>query len=286
MGGFIFLIPVLFVSLLFFTSQSSLAKVCLFVMLGYGIIGFLDDYIKIKYKHNEGLKPYQKIIFQLFIAIIMCVFAYKNVYIGTTLIVPFSSVTIDLGYLILPFVVFIFIATTNSVNLTDGIDGLAGSTTSVVCVAFSVLISIIIASISYTALDYIEELTNIMLLLLVTCASLISYLWYNVHPAKIFMGDTGSLSLGGLIASICVVTRTSLFLLPIGIMYIVSSVSVIIQVLHYKRTKRRVFLMAPFHHHLQMKGLNETKICNIYIVITFVFSLITIIAQMLIYNLL
>ena len=117
-------------------------------------------------------------------------------------------------------------------------------------------------------------------------ASLIAYLYFNVHPAKIFMGDTGSLALGGLIASVCTVTKTSLFLLPIGIMYVVSAISVIVQVLHFKRTKKRIFLMAPFHHHLQMKGLNETKICNIYIIITFVFSLITLIAQMLILNVL
>ena len=286
MGGFIFIIPVLFVSLLFFSNASSLAKVCLFVMVGYGIIGFLDDFIKIKFKHNEGLKPYQKIIFQFLIAIIMGVFCYKNIYIGSSLYVPFSSISVDLGYFIIPFVVVMFIATTNSVNLTDGLDGLAGSVTSVVCVALTALISIIIASISYTALDYIEELNNIMLLLMVTCASLIAYLWFNVHPAKIFMGDTGSLALGGLLASVCAVTKTSLFLIPIGIMYIVSSLSVILQVVHYKRTKKRIFLMAPFHHHLQMKGLNETRICNIYIVITFVFSLVTILVQMLILNLL
>ena len=286
MGGFIFLIPVIFVCLLCFSNNSSLAKICLFVMFGYGIIGFLDDFIKIKYKHNEGLKPYQKILFQLFIAIIMGVFVYKNIYIGSTILIPFSNISVNLGYAIIPFIIVMFIATTNSVNLLDGLDGLAGSVTSVVCVALTAIISIIIASISYTALDYIEELNNIMMLLFVTSASLLGYLWYNVHPAKIFMGDTGSLALGGLLASVCAVTKTSLFILPIGIMYIITSLSVILQVVHYKRTEKRIFLMAPFHHHLQMKGLNETRICNIYIIITFVFSLITILVQMLIFNLL
>ncbi len=282
MGGFIFIIPTVFASLLFFSGNSTLAKVCLAVMVGYAIIGFLDDFIKIKYKHNEGLKPYQKIIFQLIIATIIAVFCYKNIYIGTDIYVPFYSGTLNLGWLIIPFIIILFLATTNSVNLTDGLDGLAGSVTAVVCIALTVLISIIIAIVSYTALDYIEELQNIMLVLCVTCASLVAYLWFNVHPAKIFMGDTGSLALGGLIASVCAVTKTSLFILPIGIMYVISSLSTIIQVAYYKKTKKRVFLMAPYHHHLQMKGLNETAICNIYILITFGVSAIVLISQMLI----
>lgn len=282
MGGFIFILPISFVSLLFFSQNSTLAKVCLAVMVGYGIIGFLDDYIKIKFKHNEGLKPYQKIIFQLIIATVIGFFVYNNIYIGSELYVPFYSGTLNLGWLIIPFTIILFLATTNSVNLTDGLDGLAGSVTAVVCIALTVLVSIIIAIVSHTALDYIEELQNIMLMLSVSCASLIAYLWFNVHPAKIFMGDTGSLALGGLIASVCAVTKTSLFIIPIGIMYVVSSLSTIIQVLVYKCKKKRVFLMAPFHHHLQMKGLNETTICNIYILITFGISAIVLISQMLI----
>ena len=282
MGGFIFIIPIAFVSLLFFSANSMLAKVCLAVMLGYGIIGFLDDFIKIKYKHNEGLKPYQKILFQVVVALVMAIFVYKNIYIGTDLYVPFYNGTLNLGWLIIPFIIILFLATTNSVNLTDGLDGLAGSVTAVVCIALTVLVSIIIAMVSYTALDYIEELQNIMLLLCVSCTSIVAYLWFNVHPAKIFMGDTGSLALGGLIASVCAVTKTSLFIIPIGIMYVVSSLSTIIQVAYYKKTKKRVFLMAPYHHHLQMKGLNETTICNIYILITFGISAVVLLAQMLI----
>ena len=216
----------------------------------------------------------------------MAFFVYNNVYIGSEIYVPFYNATLNLGWGIIPFIIVLFLATTNSVNLTDGLDGLAGSVTAVVCIALTALISMIIALISYTALDYIQELQNIMLLLVISCVSLIGYLWFNVHPAKIFMGDTGSLALGGLLASVCAVTKTSLFIIPIGIMYVISSLSTILQVAYYKRTKKRIFLMAPFHHHLQMKGLNETKISNIYIIITFVISVIILVSQMLIFDLL
>ncbi len=279
MGGFIFLIPILVVSIIFFNKFSSLATIVLSVTMGYATIGFLDDYIKIKYAHNEGLKPYQKLIFQLAIALIIAVFCYKSSLVGSTILIPFSSVSINLGWWIIPLVVVVFLATTNSVNLTDGIDGLAGSVSVVFCLALFVLNFIILSKNTHLAGDYLSEMQNINIVLVASVASLIGYLFFNSNPARVFMGDTGSLALGGMFACICVFTKLELFLPLLGIMFVVSSFSSILQVVVYKAKHKRVFLMAPFHHHLQMKGLNETKICNIYILITFAVSLCVLLVQ-------
>jgi len=274
MGGIIFILPTIIVSLFFIKSNFTIPLICLAVFLGYGIIGFLDDFIKIKFKRNLGLRPYQKVIFQLLLAVIIAFFAYRSAVIPNSVYLPFSKESLNLGVFIVPFIVLVVIATTNSVNLTDGLDGLAGSVSLIIFVFITIIINFYsgLCAPAYQQ-EYIFQMQNLNTICMCVSGALLAFLIFNFYPAKIFMGDTGSLSLGGLMAVVTSFSGTSLYILIIGFMFVVSSLSVIIQVLYYKKTKRRVFLMAPFHHHLQHKGMYETKIVFIYIVITLLLGL-------------
>lgn len=265
MGGFIFIIPTFVCGLIFAKTDFMLSVITLFVMLSYGILGFLDDFIKIKFRQNEGLKPYQKIIGQVGIATIVAIFCYKNALVGSSIIIPFVNVEVNLGIFIIPFIILVYTAFVNSVNLIDGLDGLCGGT-SIGFLLPVVSIFMIIANSQIGALS--TETINLATISLCLIGSLIGFLCFNVFPAKIFMGDTGSLAIGGFLASIMTFTRLELLILIIGLMYVITAVSDILQVLHYKRTKRRIFLMAPLHHHFQKKGVHENRIVFTYFVIT------------------
>ena len=244
--------------------------VCLVCFLSFGVIGFLDDFLKIYNKRNLGLKAYQKIIGQVAISIIIAVFAYKNAMIGSTIYLPFSTATIDLGWLYIPVCVFVFLAITNGVNLTDGLDGLAGGVSVSYLFCFVAIAYFILNLMTNFDAVLLNEQLNFLIIGGAAIGSLFAYLLFNSNPASIFMGDTGSLALGGLIASLAICTKQILLIPILGIMFVVSCVSVILQVISYKLTKKRVFLMAPYHHHLEKKGLNENKIVVIYIVITLI----------------
>lgn len=252
MGGIAFLIGSSLATLLF--GRSSLSLLCLVVFIGYGVIGFLDDYIKIKYKRNEGLKPYQKIVFQLLIAIIVSIAAYKR---NIKISLIFDE--FDFGLFAIPFNVFVFLAFTNSVNLTDGLDGLASTVTLISMTAMGIIVG-----------AFGDGMNNFCLAI---AGGVAGFLIYNCFPAKIFMGDTGSLALGGAFAAVTVYSGQALCAVMCGAMFVWTAMSVIIQVLHFKRTKRRVFKMAPFHHHLQESGLHENRIVTIYGAITLLFSI-------------
>ncbi|CDB25812.1 phospho-N-acetylmuramoyl-pentapeptide-transferase [Firmicutes bacterium CAG:552] len=252
MGGIAFLIGSSLATLLF--GRSSLSLLCLVVFIGYGVIGFLDDYIKIKYKRNEGLKPYQKIVFQLLIAIIVSIAAYKR---NIKISLIFDE--FDFGLFAIPFNVFVFLAFTNSVNLTDGLDGLASTVTLISMTAMGIIVG-----------AFGDGMNNFCLAI---SGGVAGFLIYNCFPAKIFMGDTGSLALGGAFAAVTVYSGQALCAVMCGAMFVWTAMSVIIQVLHFKRTKRRVFKMAPFHHHLQESGLHENRIVAIYGAITLLFSI-------------
>lgn len=273
MGGFIFILSTLVVSLCFFSANYLLAMVALAVMISYGLLGFLDDFIKIKYKQNLGLKAYQKAIGQVGIAILIALFAYNSNLVGSTLFVPFTNITIDLGWFIIPFNVFVFLALVNSVNLIDGMDGLASGVSTAYLIAFSFLISFISTNLAGTL--FVEQ-SNLALIAYSMVGALMAYYAFNCFPAKIFMGDTGSLAIGGFITAIAVFSRLTLYVPILGIMYVLTALSDVIQVLHYKRTKRRVFLMAPLHHHFQKKGVHENRIVAIYILTTVFISIVTI----------
>ncbi|MBQ8451339.1 MAG: phospho-N-acetylmuramoyl-pentapeptide-transferase [Clostridia bacterium] len=281
MGGIIFLISISVVSLICFTGSGKLAKMSIILFLSFGLVGFLDDFIKFKFKRNLGLLPYQKIIFQLIVSIFAGIFVY-NSFLGGTLIVPFTSKTIEIGFWIIPLTAIIYIATTNSVNLTDGLDGLASSTMFVYLISF-IGLAIILISKGVIGLSQVqgEEMKNLITLACVSAGAMLSFLIFNCFPAKIFMGDTGSLALGSLAASVMVMSGTSFYIPIIGIMFVLSSVSVILQVSYYKLTKKRIFLMAPLHHHFERRGIHEVRITMIYSLVTMFAGAIVIILNIL-----
>ncbi len=282
MGGIIFLVSISLVAFICFEGASSLATVAILVFLSYGLVGFLDDFIKFKFKRNLGLRAYQKILFQLAISVIVGVFVYKNSLLGGVLVIPFTKYQVDIGAWIIPLVAIIYIATTNSVNLTDGLDGLAGSTTFSYMLSFVILLFVLMTN-AFTGLSEIQiaEFKNIATLTSVTAGAMLCFLVFNCFPAKIFMGDTGSLALGSLVASVAVFTNCSLYIPLLGIMFVASTVSVIMQVAYYKLTKKRIFLMAPLHHHFEKKGVHEVRITICYMIITLLVGAITIIVNIL-----
>lgn len=275
MGGIIFIIAIMF-AFCFFYDSFQLAVISIAVMLAYGIIGFLDDFIKIRFKQNQGLKVYQKILGQGGIALIIAFYVHYSNMIGSSLIVPFTDITINLGWFIIPFIFFVYLALVNSVNLTDGLDGLASGVSVAYLIGIVGLLFIYKAT-NALSLSQVYEYENLIVLAFCAVGGIIAFMLHNVNKAKIFMGDTGSLALGGLLASITVFSRLTLLIPFIGIMFVVSAVSVIIQVSYFKKTRKRVFLMAPFHHHLEKRGLNENRITFIYIVITIAVSVAVVI---------
>lgn len=280
MGGLIFLIAVTIVSLICFRGKCSYAKMTICIFLAYGIVGFLDDFIKFKFKRNLGLKAYQKILFQLAVSIAVGFFVFKN--IGGVILIPFSNKLVDLGWWIIPFVSLIYLATTNAVNLTDGLDGLASSTTLIFLISFLILQLIFVNSgVVVSNVSIFEELKNISIVSVVACGSILCFLLFNCFPAKIFMGDTGSLALGGLMASVSIFSGMELYIPILGIVFVVSVVSVIIQVAYYKLTKKRVFLMAPLHHHFEKKGVHEVRITFCYSLVSLLVGVVVILINIL-----
>ena len=253
MGGFIFVIACLFASSFFLEFDGWFSILILLIMIGYGLLGFLDDFIKIKGHKNEGLKPYQKIVGQVGLALIIALFVYFK--IGST--IDLFGISLDLGFFIIPLIVVFYVAVTNSVNLTDGLDGFAGGVSTVYLVSFGVILALI-------------GFGNYAIISFAMAGALIGFLLYNGFPAKIFMGDTGSLALGGLIASLAVFSGLELILPIIGIMFVLSAVSDILQVGYYKKTHKRIFKMAPLHHHFEQKGVHENRIVAVYIVVTLI----------------
>ena len=260
MGGLAFVCAAVVVSLIFCGVNNSAVNLTLVITAGFCLIGFIDDFLKIYRKDNLGLKPYQKIVFQCAIAAIAAVYCYLNDL--TSINIPFSSLTLDVSWGIIPIVIFIFLATVNCVNLTDGLDGLAGGTSLAYLFCMGALIAA--AGTGWFAVPFSM------------CGAIAAFLIFNTNRASVFMGDTGSLALGSFISCVSVFSRNTLYIPIIGIMFVVSGISVIAQVIYYKRTRRRIFLMAPIHHHFQMKGFAESKIAYAYFAVTCVAGLICI----------
>lgn len=283
MGGIIFLISISLVSLICLRESSTLAKMTIYIFLAYGIVGFLDDFLKFKFKRNLGLRAYQKIIFQLFVAVGAGFFVYYSGILGGEIVIPFTKKTVDIGFWIIPLVALVYLATTNSVNLTDGLDGLASSTTFAYMLSFIGLMLVLLQTI-FIGKSQVEilEYKNLTLVASVTVGALLCFLAFNCFPAKIFMGDTGSLALGSLVASVAVFSKLELYIIILGIMFVASSVSVIMQVAYYKLTKKRIFLMAPLHHHFQKKGVHEVRITMCYTLVTLLVGALVIILNILI----
>ena len=262
MGGLAFITSVIIIAMVFYRFKDKTVNLTLIIVGGFMLVGFLDDFLKIYRKENEGLKPYQKIIFQLAIAVIAAVYCYIN---GVTrLAVPFGGgLSFEVSWGIIPIVLFVFLASVNCVNLTDGLDGLAGGTSLAYLAFFGIMLAV--SGNSGATLCFIGV------------GALAAFLLFNANKAAIFMGDTGSLALGGLIACVTVFSGNTLYLPIIGITFVFSGISVIVQVIYYKRTGRRVFLMAPLHHHFQMKGYTDCKISYAYSLITALAGIICIV---------
>ena len=260
MGGLAFVCAAVVVSLIFCGVNNSAVNLTLVITAGFCLIGFIDDFLKIYRKDNLGLKPYQKIVFQCAIAAIAAVYCYLNDL--TSINIPFSSLSLDVSWGIIPIVIFIFLATVNCVNLTDGLDGLAGGTSLAYLFCMGALLAA--AGTGWFAVPFSM------------CGAIAAFLIFNTNRASVFMGDTGSLALGSFISCVSVFSRNALYIPIIGIMFVVSGISVIAQVIYYKRTRRRIFLMAPIHHHFQMKGFAESKIAYAYFAVTCVAGLICI----------
>ena len=222
--------------------------------LAYTAVGFLDDFLKIRGRHNLGLHAWQKIVFQIVVAVFAGLYCYQNEL--TVFSLPFSKISFDAGIWTIPLVAFAFVAATNCVNLTDGLDGLAASGGFWYFAAFAALIFLAGAGTSLAGLS------------LALCGALAGYLLFNTNRASVFMGDTGSLGMGGFVAAVAAFSGNLLFLPVVGVMFVCSGISVILQVIYYKRTKKRIFLMAPLHHHFQQKGYTESKIAYAYSFVT------------------
>ncbi len=270
MGGLFFILSAITIFFLFGGAKGRIALVSAVIGLAFLVVGFLDDLLKIKFKHNEGLKAYQKIIFQVTISVFAGLFAFNN---GLTVFyVPFSKLSVDLGFWTVPVVAIVFVAITNSVNLSDGLDSLAGSVSVVYILSIFALLSLQTSIFKNNYIDT-NEYFNLELLCLTIVGGILGFLLFNVNRAKVFMGDTGSLSLGGLIGAISIFSSNMFFIPIIGIMFVCSSISVIVQVAVFKAKRRRVFLMAPLHHHFQLKGYSETQISFCYTLITLLMGL-------------
>ena len=262
MGGIAFLISVCVVSIVANVGFSKTTVVVSMATLGFGIIGFLDDFIKIKSHDNKGLTAVQKLIGQFGLSGIVGYYAYLQV--GGTIRVPFSELSFDLGFWAIPVYVLFFVGVVNFVNLTDGLDGLVSTSG---CVYFITLGIIILLS-ETKILSYQNEMIGIAGFSFSIGLSLAVFYVLNSYPAKIFMGDTGSLGVGAGVASVALFSGNVLLFFIVGIVYCISGLSVVLQVCYYKLTKRRIFKMAPFHHHLERCGIHENKIVAIYALIT------------------
>ncbi len=278
MGGVVFYICTLIVVVCLMRYSTPLA-VAIGVGLGFALIGLMDDFIKVKFKQNLGLKPYQKIIGQVGIAIIFACYIYFFSPNKGVIYLPFTFKAIDLGVWVIPLVILVCLATTNSVNLTDGLDGLAGGV-SVIYGGIFITLILIFSGIAFNAGEtdaFVGMYKDMAIVLAILIGSIMAFLVFNTNKASIFMGDVGSLGIGGLFASVACVTGFELMLAIVGIMFVISALSVILQVIYFKATKgKRIFKMAPIHHHFQMCGHTEAKIGYIYQVITLMIGLVTI----------
>lgn len=277
MGGVVFMITTLSLAFVLIPIDTAWV-VCLLSSIFFGILGLMDDHLKIKYRHNLGLRAYQKILGQLGISIILALYIYFFG-AGGEVFIPFLDKSINMGFWIVPIIVLVMVATTNSVNLTDGLDGLAGNV-SIYYLVFFTLITSLVSSTLYSGGEtgiIITNIENINILSMLFVGSILGFLMFNTNKATIFMGDAGSLCLGGYIgASACIIGFE--FILPIlGFCFVFSSISVILQVISFKWKKKRIFKMAPFHHHLQMSGLSEARIVAIYSAVTTVIGAICLI---------
>lgn len=282
MGGVVFIITTLPLAFIFLNYDTKWFMILL-VSVFFGIVGFMDDYLKIKQHQNLGLRPYQKIIAQFGISIIFAFFIYFFTFNSGKIFIPFSYAQFNIKWLVIPLIILVMIASTNSVNLTDGLDGLAGSVCLFYLIFFTAITNIVYFktySMGETG-QILQTIQDINVLSMLFAGSILGFLMFNTNKANIFMGDVGSLCLGGYIGASSCILGLQLILPILGFCFVFSAISVILQVFVFKINKKRVFKMAPFHHHLQLSGLSEPKIVAIYSAITSIIGVVCVILYLL-----
>ncbi len=266
MGGVIILLSVVVTSVFYIGDYPKIIPI-LFVMLGFGMIGFLDDYLKVVMRRSDGLYPKQKMALQIVVTAVFAFYMVKFTDVSLAMLIPFAGGKYwNIGWLAIPVMFFAVIGTVNGVNFTDGLDGLASSVTVLVATFFTVV--------AIGTGSGIEP---------VTCAvvgALLGFLLFNVYPASVFMGDTGSLALGGFVASTAYMLQMPVFIIIVGMIYLVEVLSVMIQVTYFKKTGgKRIFKMAPIHHHFELCGWSETRVVAVFSIITAIFCLVALMAM-------
>lgn len=266
MGGIMILASIIITSLFYVKDYPKIIPI-LFMTVGFGVIGFLDDYLKVVLRRSDGLLAWQKMILQIIVTGVFAVYMVKYSGVALTMLIPFSGGKyLDLGWLAIPVLFFAVVGTVNGTNFTDGLDGLASSVTIMVATFFSVVAIGTNAGIAP-----------------ITCAvvgALLGFLLFNVYPASVFMGDTGSLALGGFVVSTAYMMQMPLFILIVGLIYLVEVLSVIIQVTYFKKTGgKRIFRMAPIHHHFELGGWSETSVVAVFSITTAILCLIALLAM-------
>ena len=261
MGGVIILLSVVITSVFYIKDYPKIIPI-LFVTLGFGLIGFLDDYLKVVMKRSDGLFPKQKMALQIVVTAVFAFYLVKFTDVSLTMLIPFSGgYYLDIGWFAIPLMFFAVIGTDNGVNFTDGLDGLASSVTVLVATFFTVV--------AIGTKSGIEP---------ITCAvvgALLGFLLFNVYPASVFMGDTGSLALGGFVASTAYMLQMPVFIVIVGLIYLIEVLSVMIQVTYFKKTGgKRIFKMAPIHHHFELCGWSETRVVAVFSIATALLCLI------------
>lgn len=266
MGGVIILLSVVVTSVFYIGDYPKIIPI-LFVTLGFGMIGFLDDYLKVVMRRSDGLYPKQKMALQIVVTAVFAFYMVKFTDVSLAMLIPFTGGKYwNIGWLAIPVMFFAVIGTVNGVNFTDGLDGLASSVTVLVATFFTVV--------AIGTGSGIEP---------VTCAvvgALLGFLLFNVYPASVFMGDTGSLALGGFVASTAYMLQMPVFIIIVGMIYLVEVLSVMIQVTYFKKTGgKRIFKMAPIHHHFELCGWSETRVVAVFSIITAIFCLVALMAM-------
>lgn len=260
MGGVGFLAAVLITGLIFVPRSPRVLPVLL-MTVGFGLIGFLDDYLKVVKKQSEGLNPKQKMLLQIVMTAVFCFYLMHFSGLGTVVLIPFFGIEWEMGWLYIPLVFLVVLGTDNGVNFTDGLDGLCSSVTIVVAAFFTIL--------SLQVDGGIAPITAAV------AGALMGFLLFNCYPAKVFMGDTGSLALGGFVSSAALMLQQPFLILIVGFIYLAEVVSVIIQVFYFKKTHgKRFFRMAPIHHHFELGGWSETRVVTVFTVVTALLCLI------------
>jgi phospho-N-acetylmuramoyl-pentapeptide-transferase len=260
-GGIIFIFSAM-ISMMFFNSKDSEEiYLVFFSLIAFGSVGFFDDLLKTVHKNNKGLSSLEKMLALLLVSSILSIYAFTNPNLGPSIIIPFTGKMFNLKTLYIPFMIFFYVSTTNAVNLTDGIDGLAATITLIVMVFFS-LVSF---GMGHNSLAVFCGCLS---------GSLLGFLRFNSYPAKIIMGDTGSLALGGAIAVIAMLLKDPLIVILVGGIYVIETLSVLLQIISYKLYKKRIFKMAPIHHSLELQGWHEAKIVTIFSIVATILCLI------------